>query len=324
MSENRNTEQLRAGFEKFFQTTLEPKFADMEAIRKKYLRFFIIGLITMFIVIPAICAALFWIFLQQNNGEFHYHGDLPLGLIFFGLLILIAIVSSPIFFYKRKAKNKVMPEFIKYFGDFQYRFMNYIDNATISKSQLFDEYNTHLGDDYFEGTYQDVGMIISEEKLQLVRQKEKGVSVKNIFEGIIILLEMNKNFSGQTVVLKDKGFLNVFSKIRGLQKVALEDCLFEKEFEVYSNDQLEARYILTTAFMERMLKVREAYKSNKIQFSFFDNQLLIAITSPENMFESTSLFRKTTDRKMIDETFEQFISVMAIIEQLKLNQRTGF
>ncbi len=324
MSENRNTEQLRAGFENFYQTILEPKFAGIEATRKKYLRYFIIGILTMFVVIPAICVGLFWIFLQLNDGNFSYHGDLPLGIIFFGLLVLIAIVSSPIFFYKRQAKNNVMPEFIKYFGDFQYRFMSCIDNATIVKSQLFDDYNTHLGDDYFNGTYQDVGMIISEEKLQLVRQKEKGVTVKNIFEGIIILLEMNKNFSGQTVVLKDKGFLNVFSKIKGLQKVALEDSLFEKEFEVYSNDQLEARYLLTTAFMERMLKVREAYKSNKIQFSFFDNQLLIAINSPKNMFESTSLFRKTTDRKMIDETFEQFISVMAIIELLKLNQRTGF
>ncbi len=324
MSENRNTEQLRAGFENFYQTILEPKFAGIEATRKKYLRYFIIGILTMFVVIPAICIGLFWIFLQLNDGNFSYHGDLPLGIIFFGLLVLIAIVSSPIFFYKRQAKNNVMPEFIKYFGDFQYRFMSCIDNATIVKSQLFDDYNTHLGDDYFDGTYQDVGMIISEEKLQLVRQKEKGVSVKNIFEGIIILLEMNKNFSGQTVILKDKGFLNVFNKIKGLQKVALEDSLFEKEFEVYSNDQLEARYLLTTAFMERMLKVREAYKSNKIQFSFFDNQLLIAINSPKNMFESTSLFRKTTDRKMIDETFEQFISVMAIIEQLKLNQRTGF
>lgn len=324
MSEYRNTEQLRAGFENFFQTVLEPKFADIEATRKKYLRFFIIGILTMFVVIPAVCVGLFWIFLQLNNGNFSYHGDLPLGMIFFGLLVLIAIVSSPIFFYKRQAKNNVMPEFIKYFGDFRYRFMSCIDNATIVKSQLFDDYNTHLGDDYFCGSYQDVGMIISEEKLQLVLQKEKGVSVKNIFEGIIILLEMNKNFSGQTVVLKDKGFLNVFSKIKDLQKVALEDSLFEKEFEVYSNDQLEARYILTTAFMERMLKVRKAYKANKIQFSFFDNQLLIAIETKKNMFESTSLFRKTTDRKMIDETFEQFISVMAIIEQLKLNQRTGF
>ncbi len=324
MAEKRNTDQLRAGFENFYQTVLEPEFSGIEASRKKYLRFFIIGLLIIFVILPAICAGLFWLFLQQNNGEYHYHGDLPLGTIFFALLVLIAIVSSPVFFYKRKAKNRVMPEFIKYFGDFEYAFMNCIDDDTIRKSLLFDEYNTHLGDDYFCGCFQEVGMVISEEKLQFAEQHEKGVSIQKVFNGILILLEMNKNFAGKTVVLKDKGIFNAFNQMKGLQKVALEDSLFEKEFEVYSNDQLEARFLLTTAFMERMLKVRKAYKSHKLQFSFFDNKLLIAIDCKKNMFESTSLFRKTTDRQLINETFEQFISVMAIIELLKLNQRTGF
>lgn len=324
MTEKRNTDQLRAGFDNFYQTILEPKFSGIETVRKKYLRFFIIGILIIFVILPAILIGLFWFYLLQNNGEFHYQGDLPLGTIFFVLLVIIAIVSSPVFLYKRKAKNQVMPEFIRYFGDFEYAFMKSIDDMTIEKSMLFKEYNTHLGDDYFCGCFQDVGMIISEEKLQFVEQHEKGISIQKVFNGILILLEMNKNFSGQTVVLKDKGIFNAFNQMKGLQKVALEDSLFEKEFEVYSNDQLEARYLLTTAFMERMLKVRQAYKSNKIQFSFFDNKLLIAIDTKKNMFESTSLFRKTTDRKLIDETFEQFISVMAIIELLKLDQRTGF
>lgn len=324
MSESRNTKQLRADFENYYQFVLAPKFASIEAVRKKYLRFFIIGLLIIFVILPAICAGLFWLFLQQNNGEFHYHGDLPLGTVFFALLILIAIVSSPMFLYKRKAKNQVMPEFIKYFGDFEYTFMNCIDDDTIRKSLLFDRYNTHLGDDYFCGCFQEVGMTVSEENLQFAERQEKSISIQKVFNGIIILLEMNKNFAGQTVVLKDKGIFNAFNQIKGLQKIALEDSLFEKEFEVYSNDQLEARYLLTTAFMERMLKVRQAYKSRKIQFSFFDNKLLIAIDCKKNMFESTSLFRKTTDRKLIDETFEQIISVMAIIELLKLNRRTGF
>lgn len=324
MTEKRNTDQLRAGFDNFYQTVLEPKFSGIEAARKKYLRFFIIELLIIFVILPALCVGLFWLFLLQNNGEFHYQGDLPLGTIFFVLLVIITIVSSPMFLYKRKAKNQVMPEFIRYFGDFEYAFMKSIDDMTIEKSMLFKEYNTHLGDDYFCGCFQDVGMIISEEKLLFIEHREKTTSVQNIFSGILILLEMNKNFSGQTVVLKDKGIFNAFNQMKGLQKVALEDSLFEKEFEVYSNDQLEARYLLTTAFMERMLKVRQAYKSNKIQFSFFDNKLLIAIDAKKNMFESTSLFRKTTDRKLIDETFEQFISVMAIIELLKLDRHTGF
>ena len=324
MSENRNTEQLKTEFENFYQTVLEPKFADIEAIRKKYLRYFIFGIFMVFVLLPIICIVLFGIFLLQNTDEYFYQSQFSADEIFFGLLIITAIISSPIFFYKKHAKKAVMPEFIKYFGDFKYTYMGTIDKDIIYKSLLFDTFNQRKGDDYFSGIYLNTKMTISEEDLTYITIRDKKLHVKQIFKGIIIQLEMNKNFSSKTVVFKDKGIFNFLQQSGGLQKVALEDSIFEKEFEVYSNDQLEARYLLTTAFMERMLAVRNAYKTNKIQFSFFDNSLLIAINTPKNMFESTSLFRKTTDRKIINQAFEQFLSVMSIIELLKLNQRTGF
>ena len=278
----------------------------------------------MFILLPIICVILFKIFLSQNNEAPHYLGNLTPDQIFFGLLFIITIASSPILLYKKQAKNIVMPEFIKYFGDFKYTYMGTIDPDCIQRSLLFDDFNFRKGDDYFSGVYLNTKMIISEENMQYIKHEGKQTHTKEIFKGIIIHLEMNKNFSGQTIVLKDKGVFNFLNKAPGLQKVTLEDYIFEKEFEVYSNDQLEARYLLTTAFMERILKIKNAYKTNKIQLSFFNNSLLIAVNTKKNMFESTSLFKKTTDRKMINQTFDQFISIMSIIELLKLHQKTGF
>lgn len=328
--ESEEISQLRAGFEQYYQNNLLTRFAGMEAVRKKYLRFFIIAMITTFVIIPGIMIGLFLTFLSQNGGNFHYEsqGDFPLGLIFFGILVLITIVSTPIVIYKRKSKSQVMPEFIKYFGDFHYEYQSYIDDTILNMSKLFKDYNCHSGDDFFDGKYKDVQMIISEENLVYQTTDSKGRSRNSqVFKGIVIMLEMNKNFKGQTIVLKDWGIFNSFHKLgvwgNRMQKITLEDSIFEKEFEVYGSDQLEARYLLTTAFMERMLKVRDAYKTNKIQFSFFDNKLLIAIKTNQNMFESTSIFRSCTDRKMIDETFEQFVSVMAIIDILKLDKRLG-
>ena len=323
MSENRKTEQLRSGFEQFYQMVLEPKLAVVEATRKKYLRFFILGMFIMFVLLPLVCMGLFWVFLLQNDTGYYYSEDVSLDKILFGLLVLIAIVSSPVFLYKKKAKNVIMPEFIKYFGDFEYVHLKTIAQEIIRKSMLFDEFNVRKGDDFFCGVYLGTKMILSEESMSYIEQKNKRTYIKNVFDGMIIQLEMNKNFSGQTVVFKDRGIFNFFNAFGKMQKVALEDSVFEKEFEVYSTDQIEARYLLTTAFMERMLAVRNAYKANKIQFSFFDNSLLIAIDTKKNMFESTSLFRKTTDKKIINQVFEQFISVMSIVEFLKINQRLG-
>ena len=146
---------------------------------------------------------------------------------------------------------------------------------------------------------------------------------KMVFQGICVLLTMNKNFKGRTVVLKDKGIFNVFKHISGLQRVKLEDMWFEDLFEVYSSDQIEARYLLTTAFMERMLKLSELYGGKSIQFSFDDNQLLLAISTKQDMFEACSFFRSNVNKKKVDRVFEQFYTVFSIVDILKLNQKIG-
>lgn len=52
------------------------------------------------------------------------------------------------------------------------------------------------------------------------------------------------------------------------QNVKLEDPVFEREWEVYATDQIEARYILTPALMERMLEIKRRFGGKSIEFSF--------------------------------------------------------
>ncbi|MBK9503985.1 MAG: DUF3137 domain-containing protein [Bacteroidetes bacterium] len=72
--------------------------------------------------------------------------------------------------------------------------------------------------------------------------------------------------------------------------VRLEDVEFEKQFVVYSSDEVEARYILSTSFMEQIM----AFKRK--QMPIFNCRLLAimlmwAIPMKENMFEPS--IRKT-------------------------------
>ena len=123
--------------------------------------------------------------------------------------------------------------------------------------------------------------------------------------------------------MQDRGILNPFFKIKGLQNVKLEDSLFEKYFEVYSDSQIEARYLLTTGFMERIIKLRDLYEGKSIQFCFQNNTLLLVISTNQNMFEANSFFRSNINKKKIDRVFEQFYTIFSIVKLLKLNQRIG-
>ena len=49
--------------------------------------------------------------------------------------------------------------------------------------------------------------------------------------------------------------------------VKLEDPEFEKSFVVYSGNQTEARYILSTSLMRRILDYKVNCKKNKVQSS---------------------------------------------------------
>ena len=108
-----------------------------------------------------------------------------------------------------------------------------------------------------------------------------------------------------------------------MANVKLEDCVFEKKFEVFSTDQVEARYLLTTAFMERILEVKKRFHGKKIQLSFFDNKLLIAVDTSKDMFETTSLFGTTARYGRMRDVVGQFHSIFSVIDLLKLNQKTN-
>ena len=237
---------------------------------------------------------------------------------------VIMLVASPIYLYKKNVKPTIMNEFAGFFGDFEYKFEKYISDEDIVRSRIFKSYNSHKGDDYFCGTYKDVGIIVSEEILKnITYDNSNNKKIKTVFKGVCVLLEMNKNFTGQTVVLDDKGLFNALNKISGLENVKLEDSKFEKLFEVYANDQIEARYLLTTGFMERMLKLQDLYQGKNICFSFIENKLLIAISTKENMFEANSFFRSNINKKKVDTVFEQFYTIFSIVDILKLNKRLG-
>ena len=229
-----------------------------------------------------------------------------------------------------------MADFAGFFGSFSYENERCLPDALLKQSELFGDYNLNKGDDFFYGTYKDVNIVIAEELLQKISyfyktsaalggrmENQQETRKKKIFRGVCILLTMNKNFKGRTVVLKDRGIFNMFKHISGLERVKLEDMYFEDLFEVYSSDQIEARYLLTTAFMERMLKLSELYGGKSIQFSFNNNQLLLAIPTDQDMFEACSFFRSNVNKKKIFRVFEQFYTVFSVVDILKLNQKNG-
>jgi hypothetical protein len=78
------------------------------------------------------------------------------------------------------------------------------------------------------------------------------------FDGLLVGITLPRSLTGVTLVLTDRGvWKNFKSRWRGpqLDTVRLEHQEFEQRYEVSSTDQIEARALLTPAFMERFVKL---------------------------------------------------------------------
>ncbi len=140
------------------------------------------------------------------------------------------------------------------------------------------------------------------------------------------MADFNKNFIGHTLVLPDTAEkmlgklgqnLQAFSS-RG-ELIKLEDPEFEKEFCVYADDQVEARYILSPALMQRIVEFKRKWNT-KVYLSFRDSKVYIAIKMDKNLFE-TRLFKSIVDYNFIEENIRFLILLTGIVDDLNLNTR---
>lgn len=325
---DRQLADLQVKFREYYNQNLGSKFAKLEKIRRKNLRFFWKWLI----IFTAIAMVVIRLCSDGIIPKEFYSGDVfGYGTAFYGIIVIITLYM-PFSDYAVDTKMMVLEKVVSFFGDFKYKYGRSLPRSVVEKSALFGDFYRQYGDDYFEGSYNGVGIKISEEHLTSEYYTNKGKREKVIFDGVLIVLDMNKKFLGQTVVRHDWGMFNflmqapvclIKKKNVKLFNVRLEDCVFEKQFEVFSSDQVEARYLLTTAFMERIMEVKRRFRGKKIQFSFFDNKLFIAVSTGKDMFETTSLFTTTARYGKMREVVSQFYSIFSIVDILKLDKRIG-
>lgn len=104
---------------------------------------------------------------------------------------------------------------------------------------------------------------------------------------------------------------------KATQNVALEKIDFAKNWNVLTDNQVEARYVLTPVFMEKMEEIKHLFHGRSIDFSLFDNKLLIAVHTRKNLFETTFLLSPALSYRKVREVVSQLHSIFSVIEVLE-------
>lgn len=235
--------------------------------------------------------------------------------------------------FKRQVQQEIYPIMFKYFGeDFIYNREMRLDMNRLTAAKVLPNYDKASFGDYIQGQYKGIELVVNELTLTKdVRVEEwDGNKRRTVtrtetrFRGTVVELSSHKQFIGHTVVLKDRGGLANFlsDSHSGLQRVKLEDLLFEKEFDVFSTDQIESRYLLNTAFMERLQQLAKSF-DGEIQCAFFRNRLILFLPNRRSRFQMRSIFDSAHFSAEFSQLNREMKQLFAIIEVLKLNEHTG-
>lgn len=107
------------------------------------------------------------------------------------------------------------------------------------------------------------------------------------------------------------------------ESVVLEDPEFCRKYNVFSANQVEARYLLTTAFMERFKNLQTVFGAKKAKCAFYDDNLMIAISTHKNLFEIGDLMTPLKNSKSINDFYNELSSIYSMVDYFKLNTKTG-
>lgn len=312
-------------FEQFFETELIPALQPLEEQRRA-----VVKKITVTVGALAVAALLIAVFLWTDSGDPALLLFPAIGAIVLGALLIKWMSAG----YVNAFKNQVVGPIVKYIGPQ----LTYLPQSGISESRFrasgifnhrIDRYRC---EDMVQGAVGATRIEFSElhAEYKTETRDSKGhrrTQWHTIFKGLFFIADFNKQFNGRTFVLPDtaeKLFGRFGQTLQGIGKshgelVKLEDPAFEKEFAVYSNDQVEARYILSPALMRRMLEFKTK-TGGQVHFAFTGGEVNIAISSNKNRFEP-KLFSTVLDIAIAREFVEDLQLALGIVDDLNLNTR---
>jgi hypothetical protein len=255
--------------------------------------------------------------------------------IVFGIVLCSVVGIGGIAFaciakgYKREFKQRIIGRIVRFLDPgLSYQTDGLIDKHTFKGSKLFTHcIDRYKGEDLVRGRADKTDIVFSELHAEYKTGSGKDTHWHTIFKGLFFIADFNKHFRGQTVVLPDTaeklfgglGKMLQSWNVGRADLIKLEDPEFEQEFVVYADDQIEARYILSTSLMRRILDFKRK-TGTKIYLSFTGSKVYVAVPMTKNMFEP-KYFSSVSDFSPILDYYNDLAFAAGIVDDLNLNTR---
>ena len=144
---------------------------------------------------------------------------------------------------------------------------------------------------------------------------------KDVFKGTIVVIDINKDFKCHTI-LAPYGQINWEKE---LEHQTFED-EFRKKYDIFTDNNEKAKNLITAEFINRLNEIKKISNAENISCAFIAERVVIAIqkSSTHSFYgETTSLFKPLESHKQYFQMFDEFLSIVKLIDYFKLNERIG-
>ena len=352
MANDELIENMREKFRVYYEYQLVPVLERLEELRKKY------KLVQGLVFIPLMALLGIALFFCYDKIVAHYEEGRDL-LLYVGLGFAAIggfLLSLPAMLYQRSPEFKdarreiknisrlFMENILSAYGDFNYvvdeRARMDVYNKIAADSKLFPLFVSVVADDAFCGNYGGNRMEAVEVQLKYSGKKNRNSSIlgENVIQAV---KTFGKNFDGRSVLLisytrtkKINGRVMMLSKFSPLygrvklpaQAVNLEHSAFDGYWTVRADDQIEARYLLTPPFMEKLMAVKRLFAKmpkdgehftllkNSTDMCFADDKVYMAIWLESDWFDFVKDTSFATALAQVDTVCGQLQSIFDVID----------
>ena len=183
---------------------------------------------------------------------------------------------------------------------------------TLKAGNLMPSYDSRKFEDLIEGDRAGTHFSLVECKLTQQQGSGKNRRTVTTFQGLLFHIQYPDRFLGRTMIAR-QGWWKGFFSDKTLQKVDMVAKELEDNFTIYSNDQVEARALLTPDRMERLIALERHFKGGKLRGIFEGDHLTLALEA-KDQFEAGSIWKPLVDPERYIESLTEIGLVCDVID----------
>lgn len=296
-------------FSAYYEAEVHPFLEENEAVRLSAIKKTKIGVAVLCVV--TILSVVTLMQLYSPDARFIFY---PAGICFAASVVLYGFLTHKL---KKETKDKIVGAICGFVGwSFQaeverkpelsgWQSMGLIPRNKLIKLNQRISFEDHMkgpvGDSHFEA-------------MEIHIEERHDKSWRTLMRGQMMSLTFPRKFMGTTVVLRDQKFFQS-KKIGDMKRVGLVDPVFERIFEAYGTDQVEARYLLTPTFMQKLVDLERSVSGNNIRFGFHEGRLLIVVETP-NQFEVGSMLSPLASPERTQKILDEIGAIFHLVDRV--------